>query len=409
MEVTHRRCAGLDVHKDTVVACARLVGDDGQVALELGEFGTTTTELFRLGEWLSEHGCTHAAMEATGVYWKPVWHVLEGSIELMLVNARHFRNVPGRKTDVNDATWLAELLAHGLLRASFVPPAPQQEIRDLTRTRKTLVREQSRHIQRLQKTLEDANIKLASVVSNIVGKTGRAMLEAIAAGHDDPEALLRFKQRGIKASDSELIEALRGHVTDQHRFDLRLHLDLIDALDRALAAVDARLEASLGPFREATALLVGIPGVGRTVAESLVGEIGTDMTRFPTAAHLRSWVRVCPRSDVSAGKHRSTRVQKGGVWLKPLLVGAAWSAVRKKDGYFRALFHRIKSRRGAKKAIVAVAAAILTTAYNLLRTGATYADLGGDHFDRTEKHRAVQRHVRRLNQLGYSVDLAPAV
>lgn len=408
MDVKHRRCAGLDVHKDTVVACARLVGDDGQVAQEVGEFGTTTTELFRLGEWLTEHGCTHAAMEATGVYWKPVWHVLEGSIELILVNARHFRNVPGRKTDVNDATWLADLLAHGLLRGSFVPPAPQQEIRDLTRTRKTLVREQSRHIQRIQKTLEDANIKLASVVSNIVGKTGRAMLEAIAAGHDEPEALLRFKQRGIKASDSELIEALRGHVTDQHRFDLRLHLDLIDALDRALAAVDARLAASLGPFREATALLVGIPGVGRTVAESLVGEIGTDMTRFPTAAHLRSWVRVCPRSDVSAGKHRSTRVQKGGVWLKPLLVGAAWSAVRMKDGYFRALFHRIKSRRGAKKAIVAVAAAILTTAYNLLRTGATYADLGGDHFDRIEKHRAVQRHVRRLTQLGYKVELAPA-
>ena len=408
MELTHRSCVGLDVHKDTVVACARMVADDGSVRNEVEQFGTTTTELFRLSEWLAERACTHAVMEATGVYWRPVWHVLEGTIELMLVNARHFRNVPGRKTDVNDATWLADLLAHGLVRGSFVPPPPQQAVRDLTRTRKQLVREKAQHIHRIQKTLEDANIKLSSVITDVVGKTGRAMLEMIAAGHTEPDALLRVKHKRIRATDDELLEALRGNVTGQHRFDIKLHLDLIDALDRGLAAVDERLEVALEPFRDAATTLMTIPGVGRLVAECIVGEVGTDTTRFPSAAHLRSWARICPRSDMSAGKRRSTRIQAGGAWLKPMLINAAWGAVRVKAGYFRSLFHRIKSRRGVKKAIVAVAAAILTTAYNLMRTGASYADLGGDHFDRIEKDRAIQRHLRRLKQLGCAVQIVPA-
>jgi len=368
MEVHYKRCAGLDVHKDTVVACARVV-QDGAVSQEVETFDTTMQGLFALCDWLSKRVCTHVAMEATGVYWKPVWHVLESHFELVLANAAHVRNVPGRKTDVNDATWLADLLAHGLIRASFVPPRAIQELRDLTRTRKQLVREQTQHVQRVQKTLEDANLKLASVVSNIVGRSGRAILDAIVAGETDPVKLVGLANSRLKASRATLIEALRGNITPHHRFLVKLHLDQFDSLQRAVVAVEKEAGAALEPFRARAELLTTIPGVSDTVARAIVSEIGVDMGRFPTAGHLLSWASLCPRSDESAGKRRSTRLRKGGNWLKTILVQAAWAGAHKKDSYLRAQFLRLKSRRGPKKAIMAVAASILTAAYYMLRDG----------------------------------------
>lgn len=407
MEVLHPRCAGLDVHKDLVVACVRIAVGGG-VQQETRSFGTVTQELLALSDWLSSHGCTHVAMEATGVYWKPVWHVLEGNFELVLANAAHIKNVPGRKTDVNDAAWISDLLAHGLIRGSFVPPAPIQELRDLTRTRKQLVREVAQHTLRIQKVLEDANLKLSSVISNVVGQSGRAILEAIIAGQDDPKALAALASRRIKASPKMLQEALYGCTRNHHRFLLRSHLRLIDALQAEIADVDACIGEALGPFRAAAELLKEVPGISDIVAQVILAEIGSDMSRFPTNGHLRSWAGLCPRNDQSAGKRRSTRLRPGATWLKTILVQAAWAAVRSKDSYFRAQFLRIKSRRGTKKAIVAVAASLLTTVYSILKTGSVYRDLGPAHFDRLNRHQAAARLLRRLQHLGYHVQLQPA-
>lgn len=406
MEVLHERCAGLDVHKDEVVACVRCVS--APVHREVRSFSTTTSGLLGLVDWLAACGCTHVAMEATGVYWKPVWHVLEGQFELVLANAQHIRNVPGRKTDVNDATWIAELLAHGLIRSSFVPPAPIQELRDLTRTRKQLVREMSQHILRIQKVLEDANLKVASVLSNIVGKSGRAMLAALIAGETDPERLADLAQGTARKKRAALIEALRGRVTPHHRSMLRLHLQLVDVLEAALREVDLSVGKALEPIRACVRLLTTMPGVSDVVANVIVAEIGSDMERFPTAGHLVSWAGLCPRSDESAGKRRSTRVRKSGTWLKTTLVTAAWAAVRTKDTYLRVQFLRIKARRGAKKAILAVAASMLTACYHMLRTGQEYQDLGPDHFDRRDKTKAIGRLVRRLQDLGCEVEVKAA-
>ncbi len=407
MDLLYPRCAGLDVHKDTVVACARVISE-GDVSKEVETFGTTTEALLKLSDWLTEKGCTHVAMEATGVYWKPVWHVLgDGGFDLILANAAHVKNVPGRKTDVNDATWLTELLAHGLIRASFVPDAATEEMRTLLRTRKQLVREKASHTQRLQKTLEDANIKLDSVISNILGLSGRAMIEALIAGETDPAALAALARR-LKAPDNKLQAALRGRVTRHHRFLLRLHLNQIDALDAAMAEIDAEVDVHLAPFRTAIRLLTTIPGISDLGAQVIVSEIGTDMDRFPTAGHLLSWSGLCPRNDESAGKRRSTRLRKGAPWLKTLLVQCAWAASRKKDSYFQAQFHRLRSRRGAKKAICAVATSILTAAYHMLKDGTVYQDLGHDHFDKRSKDAQTKRLVRRLASLGYDVDIKPA-
>jgi len=408
MEVVHRRCAGLDVHKDEVVACVRVV-TGGQVQSEILRFETTTGGLLALAEWLGGYEVTHVVMEATGVYWKPVWHVLEGSFELVLANAAHVRNVPGRKSDVNDATWLAELLAHGLVRGSFVPPEPIQELRDLTRTRKQLVREVVQHTQRIQKTLEDANLKLSSVISDVVGTSGRAILRAIIAGETDPEQLLRHANSRLKASPTQLREALRGHVRAHHRFLLQLHLDQIEALEKGIREVEARLGETLAPFRLQAELLRTIPGVGQTVAQTILAEIGADMGRFPTAGHLISWAGLCPGMNESAGKRRSTRVRNGAPWLKTALVQAAWGATRTQDTYLRAQYLRLKARRGPKKAILAVAASILTAAYHMLRDGTVYADLGGDYFDRrNDKKRVAQRLMRRIEALGYQVEIRDA-
>ncbi len=407
MEVVHERCAGLDVHQDNVVACLR-VAAGGRIEQEVKTFATTTQGLLELSDWLTERGCTHAAMESTGVYWKPVWHVLEGSFELVLANAMHIKNMPGRKTDVNDAMWIADLLAHGLIRGSFVPPTPVQELRDLTRTRKQLVREIAQHTQRIQKTLEDANIKLTGIISDVLGKSGRAMLEALIAGETNPEKLVELTSRRLKATRAELVEALRGRVREHHRFLLKLHLGQVDTLQAAVRDVEARVGETLQPFHDLAELLTTMPGVSDTVAHVIVSEIGVDMSRFPTAAHLISWAGLCPRSDESAGKRRSTRIRKGAPWLKTVLVQAAWAAARTKDSYLRAQFLRLKSRRGPMKAIVAVAASMLTAAYHMLRDGVEYEDLTGSYFDTRDRTKLAKRLIRRLQDLGLTVEVRAA-
>ena len=405
MQVLYPRCAGLDVHKDVIVACVRCVSTP--VHQEVRSFQTTTSGLQSLDEWLSSHACTHVAMEATGVYWKPVWHILEADFELVLANAAHIKNVPGRKTDVNDATWIADLLAHGLIRSSFVPPAPIQELRDLTRTRKQLVREISQHSSRIQKILEDANLKLGSVLSNVLGKSGRAILHALIAGETNPQRLADLAEGTARKKRTELIEALHGRIRDHHRGLLKVHLELVAALEQALADIDATVGKTLAPIRDSARLLTTLPGVSDLTAQVMVAEIGVDMSRFPTAAHLISWTGLCPRSDESAGKRRSSRVRKGAPWLKTALVTAAWAAVRVKDSYLQAQFHRLRSRRGAKKAILAVAASMLTAAYHMLKNGLPYRDLGADHFSSRDRSKAILRLVRRLNDLGCKVHVTP--
>jgi transposase len=407
MEVLYPRCAGLDVHQKTVVACARLAAGS-TVEQSVQRFETTTRGLLELHDWLQERGCTHVAMESTGVYWKPVWHVLEGSFALVLGNASHIRNVPGRKSDVSDAVWIADLLAHGLIRGSFVPPTAIQELRDLTRTRKQLVREIAQHTQRIQKTLEDANVKLTGVISSVLGQSGRAILRALIAGETDPERLVELTQGRLKASREQLVEALRGRVRDHHRFLLQLHLSQIEALEAAVQQIEARLGVRLEPFRVGAQLLSTIPGVSDVTAHVLVAEIGVDMSRFPSAQHLISWAGLCPRSDESAGKRRSTRIRKGAPWLKATLVQAAWAAARKNDSYLRAQYLRIKARRGPMKAVIAVAASMLTAAYWMLRRGVPYHDLGSAHFDTADRHKLTRRLLRRLEQLGLHVEVRPA-
>ena len=407
MEVMHQHCAGLDVHKKTVVACVRLASE-GKVVTEVKTFATTTQGLLTLSDWLSENGCTHVAMEATGVYWKPVWHVLsDGEVELVLANAAHVKNVPGRKTDVSDAAWLAELLAHGLIRASFVPDGQTQELRALLRTRKQLVRERTRHVQRIHKTLEDANIKLDAELSNVLGKSGRAILNALVAGETDPVRLAALAYPNVKSPQAQLREALRGRLTSHHRFLLQLHLGQIDSLDAAIGTIDREVEDSLAPFRAAVDLVRTIPGVSTLGAEVIVSEIGLDMSRFPTVGHLLSWAGLCPRNDESAGKRRSSRLRKGAQWLKTTLVQCSWAAKNKKGSYLQAQYLRLKSRRGPQKAICAVAASILTAAYHMLKDGTVYQDLGPDHFNRRSKITQTQRLVRRLEHMGFTVDIKP--
>lgn len=407
METLHERCAGLDVHKDTVVACVR-IAKARLAEREVKTFATTTSGLLELHDWLQEHAVTHVAMEATGVYWKPVWHLLEDSFQLVLANASHIKAVPGRKTDINDATWIADLLAHGLIRPSFVPPTPIQELRDLTRARKQLVNERTRYVQRIQKVLEDANIKLGSYITDLLGKSGRAVLNALVEGYTSPDVLVSLTSGRLKATRAELREALRGRVTKHHRFMLKLHLRQIDQLDASIEELEAQARIAVESFRHRVEQLTAIPGISETAAHVLLAEIGTDMTVFPSAGNLLSWAGMCPRSDESAGKRRSTRLRHGAPWLKATLVQIAWPASRQKDSYFRALFHRLKARRGPKKAIVAVAASILTTVYHLLRDGTVYQDLGPGHFDAINRHRAAKSLVRRLQALGFDVDVRPA-
>jgi transposase len=402
MEVLYSKCAGLDVHRDTVVACARIIVD-GKVVQETRTFGTMTKELMELSDWLSERGVTHVAMEATGVYWRPVWHVLDSDFELVLANAMHVKNVPGRKSDVNDATWMSDLLAHGLIRASFVPPAPVQELRVLTRTRKQLVRERASHVQRIDKILQDANLKLGTVLTDIMGQSGRAILNGIVAGETDPNKLVVHVDRRVKAPRPKIVEALRGKVSPNHRFLLKLHLAQADALQQAIDELDREVGERLEPFRSASDRLSGIPGVSAVVAAAIVSEVGVDMTRFLTVGHFISWAGLCPRSDESAGKRRSTRLRPGAPWLKTILVQSAWCATRTRGTYLQAQFQRLKARRGPRKAIMAVAASILTAVYHMLRDGTAYADLGADHFTRTERVKTANRLLRKLADLDFEV------
>jgi transposase len=364
--------------------------------------------LLELQGWLLEHGCTHVAMEATGVYWKPVWHVLEGHVELVLANAAHVRNVPGRKSDTSDATWIADLLAHGLIRASLIPPTPIQELRDLTRTRRQLVREIGQHTHRVQRVLEDANVKLSSVVSNVVGLSGRRILEAMVGGEDDPDKLAALGSERLKCSNQQLREALQGRVSVHHRFLLRQHLDTIDHLQRLVERFEAQITEHLAPFRAQFELLLTIPGVAETAAACLIAEIGVDMTRFQTSAHLVSWAGLCPRMEESAGKRRSTRLRKGAQWLKPILVQCAWGAARAKRTYTQAQFLRLKARHGPMKAVIVVAGTILTATYYMLRDGVSYRDLGPDYFVHRDRSRVANRLVRRIQELGYKVTIHDA-
>ncbi len=400
MQLMYERCAGLDVHKKTVVAC--VLTPEGQ---ETRTFGTMTAELLALADWLLASGCTHVAIESTGDYWKPVFNSLEGIGEVILVNAQHVKAVPGRKTDVKDAAWLAELLQHGLLRASFIPPVARRELRDLTRYRSTFIQERVTLINRVQKLLEDANIKLAAVASDIMGVSGRAILAALLTGHVDPQALAELAKGRLRSKRDQLASALEGRVKPHHRFVLTALLSQIDSLDETIVRFDAQIQAICGPFDEAVELLDTIPGVARRTAEMLVAEIGTDMTRFPSADHLASWAGVAPGNHESAGKRTSGKTRKGTRFLRTTLVQAAHAAARTRSPYLRAQYRRLAARRGKQRAMLAVAHAMLVMAYDMIQRREPYRDAGADFFDRLQPEDTARRLVKRLESLGYHVTL----
>jgi transposase len=410
MDIVYRCCAGLDVHKKTVVACVRRLNDRGKLHKEVRTFGTMTAALLALADWLSEHGVTHVAMESTGVYWKPVWNILEGQFQLLLVNARHIKQVPGRKTDVKDSEWIAELLQHGLLRGSFVPPAAQRELRELTRQRTQLMHQKASVANRIQKILEDANVKLASVATDVLGVSGRAMLQAIIAGEENPEVLAELARRKLRAKIPELQVALQGRVTEHHRFMLKLLLDQVTQLEELIGRVSERITAVLPEsMQKAVPQLVEVPGIGERAAENIVAEIGTNMEQFPTARHLSSWVGMSPGNNESAGKRKSGRTTKGNQWLRATLVQVAWAASHTKDTYVAAQYRRLAGRRGKKRALVAVAHTILVIIYHLLKKpGATYRDLGPNYLDGLQSKQLTTYLVRRLEGLGHRVTLEPA-
>jgi transposase len=374
MEIVHLCCAGLDVHKKSITACVRRVTDGGESTQESRTFGTVTAELLALGDWLAARGVRQVAMESTGVYWKPVFHILEDWFEVMLVNAQHIKRVPGRKTDLKDAEWIAQLLQHGLLSPSFIPPPPVRELRDLTRQRTQLVRERATVANRVQKVLEDANIKLASVASDPLGVSGRAMIRAMIAGRDDPGELAELARKRLRGKIPELRQALHGRVTDHHRFLLRALMDQVGHLEGLIEQFDLRIAEQMAPFSQAAARLRTIPGVGASAAEVIVAEIGTDMSRFPTSGHLASWAGLCPGNDQSAGKRRSGKTTKGSQWLRTMLVQVAWAASRAKGTIFQATYGRWAKRMGKKKALVAVGHKILVLIHRLLTTGTDYKE-----------------------------------
>jgi transposase len=407
MDVVYRCCAGLDVHKDSVAACALWIGGDGQSHKQIRTFGTMTRDLLALSDWLVERKITHVAMESTGVYWKPIFNILESRFKILLVNARHIKQVPGRKTDVKDCEWIARLLRHGLLKASFVPDRPQRELRDLTRHRAQLVSEHTRVANRIQKVLEDANIKLGSVASDVLGVSARAMIQRLIAGQDSPEQIAELALGKLRKKKESLAAALEGHVTEHHRFLLRTLWDHLVYLEGTIATLDERIDERMRPFEAEIERLDAIPGVDRVVAEALIAEIGADMSRFPTAAHLASWAGLAPGNNESAGKRKSGKTTKGNRWLRRCLSQAAWGASRTKQTYLSARYRQLVRRRGKRRAIVAVAHSILTIAYHILGDGAEYRELGADHFDRLQPDRLRKYYVRRLKTLGYDVQLAP--
>ncbi|MFH1907788.1 MAG: IS110 family transposase [Chloroflexota bacterium] len=405
MRIIYPKAAGLDVHKKVVVAAITVLGPDGQSYQEKRNFETMTADLLALSDWLMSHGVTHVAMESTGEYWKPVFNILENNFEVMVVNAQHVSKVPGRKTDQSDAEWIAELMQFGMLKASFIPPVEQRELRELTRYRSTFVRERVNLVNRIQKLLESANIKLASVATDVMGMSGRAMLEAIIVGTASPEEMAELAKGRLREKRDQLVKALEGRVKPHHRFVLTELLCQIDSLDETLARFDEQIEAYCRPFEEAVQLLDTIPGVGRRAAEVIVSEIGTDMSRFETADHLASWAGVAPGNNESAGKRRSGKTRKGNQSLGVILNQSAHAASRTKNTYLSAQYHRLAGRIGKKKAIVAVEHSILVIGYHLIERKEPYRELGGDYFDKRRPEATAKRLVKRLEKLGYQVVL----
>jgi transposase len=409
MDVIYACCCGLDIHKKTVVACLMTSAKGQPPMKEVRTFRTMTAELLLLADWLQAAGCTHVAMESTGVFWRPVYNLLEGLFTLLVVNAQHIKAVPGRKTDVKDAEWIAELLRHGLLRGSFIPAKPQRQLRELTRHRTTLVQDRARIINRVQAVLEDANIKLASVVTDIRGVSARAMLEALIAGQRDVTALADLARGRLRAKRAQLEEALQGYFTPHHSFLLTEYFSQMDYLDDAIDRVSAAIAQYLAAEQEAIALLDTIPGVSQRTAEILLAEIGTDMTRFPNAKHLASWAGMCPGNYESGGKRLSGKTRQGSRWLRQVLVEAAHVAAKTKQTYLAAQYQRIAARRGKKRALIALGHTILVIVYTLLTRKQPYQDLGAAYFDSLEQQRVERRLIRRLERLGYRVLLQPTV
>lgn len=444
MEITYTHCAGLDVHKKTVVVCCLTPAPDGKPQSETRTFSTMTADLLRLADWLTSQGITHVAIEATGEFWKPVYAILETLFTVLVVNAQHIKNVPGRKTDVKDAEWLADLLRHGLLRASFIPPLPQRDLRDLTRQRTNLVQDRATVVNRLQKVLEWANLKLASVATDVTGVSARAMRTAIVGGEDNPVVLADLAHGRMRAKRDALEQALTGRVRDHHRYLLAQHLVHLEFLEEQIADLEQQIAIYIAneppldgptlndapvspqvtsppdtavataalpsplPWAEAVQLLDTITGVGRTAAEQIVAEIGTDMGRFRSAGHLCSWAKVCPGNHQSAGKRYSGKTRQGNHWLRSVLVQAAWAAVKVKDSYLAQVYHRLAGRRGSKKAILAVAHRILTAAYHVLREQVPYREPGAPPVDAQRKARLLNRMLHHIEKRGYSVRLEPA-
>ncbi len=402
------RCAGLDVHKATVTACVRMPGEAGGRHQEIRTFSTTTAGLLTLRDWLAGYGVTLVGMESTGIYWRAVYYLLEDDFTCWLLNAQHLRNVPGRKTDVADSAWIAQLVEHGLVRPSFVPPREIRELRDLTRYRKAMIQERTREAQRLEKTLQDAGIKLSSVASDILGVSGRAMVTALVEGTHDPAVLADLAKGALRKKLPALKEALEAHFRSHHAFIASEILTHIDYLDEAIERLSGEIEKVISPFAEQVALLDSIPGVNRRTAETLIAEIGADMGRFPTHRHLASWAGMCPGNNESAGKHRSGKTRKGSKWLRHALVESAGAAARTKGSYFSAQYARLKGRRGHKKAVIAVGHSILVVAYHVLERGQPYSELGEDYLllrHSTEAY--TNRLVRQLERLGHKVNLEP--
>lgn len=407
MEILYARCCGLDIHNRFVVACCRVIGPSGEVQSEVRRFATDTGALESLASWLQAHGVTHVAMESTGVFWKPVWNVLESHVTLVLVNAQHVTQVPGRKTDVTDAEWLAQLLQCGLLRGSFVPPRPQRELRDLTRARTKLVDQQTAVANRIHKVLEDANVKLGTVASDSLGVSGRAMLEAIVGGETDPHQLAELARRRLRGKIPALEVVLHGHLTDHHRFQLRRLLRQLDFLAEEIRAYDERIAEGLRPFDSALARLDTVPGIDRRVAEVVLAEIGDTMTPFGDAAHLASWAGLCPGNYETGGHQRRGTTRKGNHWLRRALTQAAWGATRTKGSYASAQFRSLARRRGKKRALIAVAHSLLIGVYHVLADAVDYRDLGAQHFQRLNPEQLKRYHIKRLQRLGLAVTVTP--
>ena len=405
MQILVERGCGLDVHQATVVACLLLMGKDGRVQKQMRTFGTTTRELVSLREWLLGNGCTHLAMESTGVYWKPVYTILEAALEIVVANAQDVKKVPGRKTDVKDAEWLADLLCHGLLRSSLVPPKPIRELRDLTRYRRKLVQSQAAERNRLLKLLESANIKLASVASDVFGVSGRLMLRALIEGKASPQEMAELAKKQLRKKIPELELALEGRVEEHHRFLLKLQLDRLESVEKDLEVLEQRMQQKLEPYTAQLALLDEIPGVDWTLAAVIIAELGVDMSVFDNVSQLASWAGVCPGNNESAGKRKSSRIPKGNVYLKSALVEAANSAAKAKGTYLRDKFYRLKAQRGYKRAAVAIAHKILTAIYHMLSQQVSYNDLGDLYLDKLNKHHLTHNLIHRLERLGYTVTL----